>query len=318
MIPVEGRLQAFFSPDPSVVSGVDFGDSSSVAVADWDGDGDMDLFIAHESGLSIWRNIGTRTNPDLEEVTSGFDGLASYVATIDQPRIAGGDWNGDGKDDLVIGGNTGVLRLVASGGGWSSDGSGLDVDTGSASAFPALGDMDGDSWVDLLVMLADGTVRLYSHDGSATPYAAPATNNYLGVVAASATGITTGNIDQEGRLDVLVSDADGRIWEYLQNEDGSFFFKSKVWGGSSAGFATGLTIAAIDWEFDGDVDLVAGLSSGGLIALRDPRGGRPTGLVTTPGADSILLTWDPNWQSRILGYNVYRGPSSDGPWTLLD
>jgi hypothetical protein len=313
-----GTLTNFFSPDPGVVTGIQAGTWSATAVTDWDGDGDLDLFIAHESGLRVFRNIGTARNPNFEEITSGFAGLAAFVISIDRPILTGGDWNGDGFGDLVIGGNIGTLRLIASGGGtFSSNGSGTDLVVGSSNARPALGDMNGDGKADLIVLLDDGTARIYLNNGASMPFAGPGASNFLGVAAPAGTSIATGDINQDGLRDVLLADADGRIWEFLNNGSGGFSLQSKVWGGSYPGFAAGLTLAAVDLEGDGDLDLIGGLANGGVIALRDPSVGRPTGLIATPGANSIQLDWDANWQSRIRGYYVYRASSAVGPWAKL-
>jgi hypothetical protein len=43
------------------------------------------------------------------------------------------------------------------------------------------------------------------------------------------------------------------------------------------------------------------LELGGVVGLRDPGVGRPTGLTAKPGANAIQLDWDGNWQSRIRG-----------------
>ena len=116
---------------------------------------------------------------------------------------------------------------------------------------------------------------------------------------------------------MLVSDGDGRIWEFIAHDIGSFNLVSKVWAGSGAGFAERLTIAAADLNGDGDDDAIGGLANGGLVMLVDPRVGRPAALSAISGASSILLTWDPNRQSRIAGYYVYRGLANVGPWTRL-
>ena len=312
-----GVLTNFFSTDPGVVTGIQAGTWSATAVTDWDGDGDLDLFVAHEGGLRFFRNIGTARNPNFEEITSGFAGLAAFVTSIDRPSLTGGDWNGDGLGDLVIGGNTGTLRLIASGGAFTSTGSGTDLAVGSANARPALGDMNGDGKADLIVLLDDGTARIYLNNGASMPFVGPGTPNFLGVAAPAGTSIATGDINQDGLRDVLLADADGRIWEFLNNGSGGFSLQSKVWGGSYPGFAAGLTLAAVDLEGDGDLDLIGGLANGGVIALRDPSVGRPTGLIATPGANSIQLDWDANWQSRIRGYYVYRASTAAGPWAKL-
>lgn len=312
-----GTLTDFFSPDPGVVTGIQAGTWSATAVTDWDGDGDLDLFVAHEGGLRVFRNIGTARNPNFEEITSGFGGLAAFVTATDRPSLTGGDWNGGGLGDLVIGGNTGTLRLIASGGAFTSTGSGVDLAVGSANARPALGDMNGDGKADLIVLLDDGTSRLYLNNGASMPFAGPGANRFLGLAATAGTSIATGDINQDGLRDVMLADSDGRIWEFLNNGSGGFSLQSKVWGGSYPGFAAGLTLAAVDLEGDGDLDLIGGLANGGVIALRDPSVGRPTGLIATPGANSIQLDWDANWQSRIRGYYVYRASTATGPWAKL-
>lgn len=316
-IQVEDVLTDFFSPDPDVITGVQYGPWSAMAVTDWDGDGDLDLFVAHERGLRVFRNIGTARNPNFEEVGSGFGGLRTYLTFRDRPSLAGGDWNGDGFGDLVVGGDTDTLRLIASDGSFSSDGSGPNFVVASTTTSPALGDMNGDGKMDLLVLLDDGTVSLFSNQGSSPPFVGAGSANFLGTPAPEGRSIAIGDINQDGLPDVLLADGDGRIWEFLNNGSGGFSLQSKVWGGSYPGFATGLTLAAADLEGDGDLDLIAGLASGGLIALRDPGVGRPTGLVARPGANSVQLDWDASWQSRIRGYHVYRATAPVGPWNKL-
>ncbi|MFN4872999.1 MAG: FG-GAP-like repeat-containing protein [Akkermansiaceae bacterium] len=315
---IDGTLAVFFSSNPGVVTGILAGTYSAPAATDWDGDGDQDLFIAHEEGMRVFRNIGTAFNPNFSEITTGFSSLISYVTSITKPAICGGDWNGDGKGDLVIGGQTGSLRFIASSGAFSATASGSElIITGSTRALPALGDMDADGRLDLLLLLDDGTVRLYLNNGDAMPFVGDGSDNYLGVAAPSAISIASGDIDDDGVTDVLLADDEGRIWEFLNEGGGSFNLMSKVWGGSYQGFASGLALAAIDIEGDGDLDLIGGLANGGLISLRDPSVGRPTGLVARPGANSVQLDWNPSWQSRIRGYHVYRSGAEVGPFDRL-
>jgi hypothetical protein len=43
-----------------------------------------------------------------------------------------------------------------------------------------------------------------------------------------------------------------------------------------------------------------------------------TGLVIISGDKSVILHWDPNTETNLLGYDVYRSLSSDGPFTVLN
>ena len=117
--------------------------------------------------------------------------------------------------------------------------------------------------------------------------------------------------DNDGVEDLLIADSEGRIWFYkgvVTGEEGCRYeLQHKVWGGSHAGFANGLMLAVVDWEDDGDLDCICGTAEGKLMLLRDPKVGRPTNLKVLAGIDNVLLTWEPNQQSRIRGYKVYRG-----------
>ena len=129
------------------------------------------------------------------------------------------------------------------------------------------------------------------------------------------------DVDKDGIVDLLVADVDGRIWYYRGVvDDGvaqgsarptSYVLQHKVWGGSYPGFANGLQIAAVDWDDDGDVDLVCGTSEGKLMLLNDPRVGRPVNLRAEAGATSVVLMWDPNVNSRVRGYGIYRSADSN-------
>lgn len=123
--------------------------------------------------------------------------------------------------------------------------------------------------------------------------------------------------NNDGKQDLLASDTDGRIWCYEGDGENNFTLQHKVWGGSYAGFAVGLKISAVDWEDDGDWDLLCGTAEGKLFLIRDPRGGRPSNISLASGADSVSLSWDPSPQSRIRGYNVYRA-KQDGEMEKLE
>jgi len=44
----------------------------------------------------------------------------------------------------------------------------------------------------------------------------------------------------------------------------------------------------------------------------------PTNLQAQPGADSIELAWNPSTSPGLMGYNVYRANSAQGPWTKIN
>lgn len=313
-----GVRSGVFSFNPAVVSGWDMGERSAPALGDWDGDGDLDFFVGASGGvIRFYENVGSRTTLDLVERTSAFSGWASRWSGIANPVPALGDWDGDGRADLAIGGDTGSVCLMSSTGIFSdtlTPAVEQTIVTGSASAIPAFARVLGDAGLDLIVLLADGTVRAYGNTGnSVSPYNGTSfTDNLLGQSVPNATGLAGGDIDGNGLDDILVSDSVGRIWEFHQGTAGIFTLMSRVWGGTFNGFASGLTLALGDLDGDSDLDALCGLTSGGLVGLRDPRIGIPGGLQAFDGAQSILLRWDPNTHYRLRGYNVYRAQSAEG------
>ncbi len=318
-----GVLTNLFTVWPTGVTGFYFGRNSVPAVGDWDGDGDLDIFVGSSGEvMRVYENIGTKTTLNIVDRSSAFIDLANRWSDIRIPYPALGDWDNNGRADLAIGCDTGVIRLISSTANFvGSHSPSVDyaIDTGSTSAIPAFADVVDSTNLDLLVMLGDGTVRTYGNTGNPShPYDSGSyIDNVLGVSVPYTTGISGKDIDGNGYDDVLVSDVYGRIWEFYQNTNRTFTLVSRVWGGSGKGFANGLTLALGDLDGDSDTDALCGFSLGGLMYLRDPRIGIPSGLKAYGGADSILLTWDPNTHYRFRGYYSYRGVSSSGDFSRV-
>ncbi len=83
---------------------IDVGRRSVPAFSDWDGDGDFDLFIGSElNGILVFENTGTPQVPMFEERGS----LDIPTPVLSAPAFA--DIDGDGDDDLFIGGVSGGI-----------------------------------------------------------------------------------------------------------------------------------------------------------------------------------------------------------------
>ena len=316
---VDGLLTNVFTFGPPAVEGSGYGSNTAPGLGDWDGDGDVDLFVGASGGrLTVFENVGTKHTLNISNRSGPFGGA---TAGIDNPYPSLGDWNGDGNADLALGGDVGFVRLARAPGDFVSSFS-ADYDltiAGTTAAVPAFAEMTGDTNVDLLVLLDDGTINVYDNSGNpATPFSEPAaTSNLLGRPVPGATGLGVADVNQDGFSDVLVSDYDGRIWEFRGSDGGTFLLWSKMWAGVGWGFARRLTLALADLDGDADTDAICGYAQGGLVFLRDPRLAAPMRLDAGGGANSIRLAWHPNREHRLDGYFIYRAASADGPFDRL-
>jgi hypothetical protein len=90
------------------------GGDAGPCLADWDGDGKLDLILGSGSGKVNWfRNVSQGKTPELDAsrvLVAEAGGEFRDAASFDSPKRCGmrtkpavADWNGDGKADLMVG-----------------------------------------------------------------------------------------------------------------------------------------------------------------------------------------------------------------------
>jgi hypothetical protein len=305
---VNGLPENFFSTQPPALGSFAVAGAAAPALGDWDGDGDLDLLVGGTGGvLRVFENSGSPVIMNWVERTTNFSGMAAAWTNRARPRPALGDWSGDGRADLAIGDSTGRVRIVSSSTNFLSPAApavSYELAVGGTSALPAFAQCSADTRLDLLVLLPDGTVNVFTNSGSpTTPFALPAARtNLLGLAVPGATGISVSDVTDDGRADLLISDRYGSIWEFHRDTNDAYILHSKIYGGAFTGFANDLAVALGDVDGDGDTDVLGGFAPGGLVYLRN---GAPHLLVTPPSytllagqtlaitasGNSGLITW---------------------------
>jgi Ca2+-binding RTX toxin-like protein/mRNA-degrading endonuclease HigB of HigAB toxin-antitoxin module len=185
------------------------------ALADIDGDSDLDLFIGGRYGNTLFfRNTGSASAPAFAEGSASPFGLP-YVGYYASLTLA--DIDGDGDLDAFIGeyfGNTLFLRntghasapAFAAG---SSNPFGL-TDVGFSAA-PTFADIDGDGDLDAFIGNRSGNTVFVRNTGHAsTPAFAAASSNPFGLAeVGSSASPTFADIDGDGDLDAFIGNVYG-------------------------------------------------------------------------------------------------------------
>jgi hypothetical protein len=233
-----------------------------VAWADYDGDGDLDLLLTGITGTSPGSAVITR----LYRNDGGtFTSVPHPFPNCYAGPVAFADYDNDGNPDVVIAGVTDAGALVA--GLWRNDG-GTFTDTkinlpGMDLGFAAWGDFDRDGDLDLLFggNSSDGVItRLYRNDrGTFTDVHA----NLLGVLWASA---AWGDYDRDGDPDAMIIGYDPVAQTprsiLYRNDLGTLVNSGDVFTNLYLG-----SVSWLDYDRDGDLDLVVAGNSAGLDHL---------------------------------------------------
>lgn len=204
-----------------------------VKVADMDGDGKNDLVVGNRSDatLHIYRNTSTGNGnfSFAPEVEIESDGELSGVLEL-------ADFDGDGQKDIVSmpfrENNTRIhiLKNNSIEGKFSFEPA-PSLTNGGQTNSVAVGDLDNDGLLDIIVASRDTeTITTFRNSSAGTDISFDAGENILFTVAdPSPFGVTLGDLDGDGDLDIASAFATGNIYVISNNStDGDVAFSSEI------------------------------------------------------------------------------------------
>jgi hypothetical protein len=231
------------------------------AVADFNGDGKLDLAIANIANYSLSILLG---NGD-----GTFAPFVHYGADLSGFAVVAADFNGDTKKDLAIAnGGTGVDVFLGVGDGTFGSPANFATGTAEVSSNPlalAAGDFNGDTKVDLVTAnQGSGNLSILLGNGNGT-FAAFVQIGGGG----SPNHVALGDFNSDNKSDIAVANYSQQTVSVLMG-NGNGTFASPISYAIASEYATAVAVG----DFDGDTksDLVATNQNSVWILLNDGGG----------------------------------------------
>ncbi|MCW2241407.1 FG-GAP-like repeat-containing protein [Azospirillum canadense] len=190
--------------------------------------------------------------PDLLPLT--IQTATSYATGSGPWRVAMGDFNADGKVDLLTSNLNSSTLSVLLGNGDGTFQAKADIAWGTSARALTVGDLNGDGKLDLIASSGGNSVGVMLGKGDGTFQ-----TKVTYTTGPSPYGIATGDVNGDGKLDLVTSNSDynGSVSVLLGRGDGTFQTK--------ADYTVGLYPSAVtvgDFNGDGKLDLVTSNSNG--------------------------------------------------------
>jgi len=255
------------------VGTLDVGSESVPVVVDLDGDGLLDLLVSNKitpddpqnGAVHRFVNAGSEGAPELV-----WDGLLAGLGGGYHVVPAFGDLDGDGDADAIVGtwddalayyrndAPDGAVRLTL------VDSAVVTLPRGRNAA-PALGDLDADGDLDLVVGESSGELSYFRNDGtSASPRFTLVSDAWEGIDAGRRSFPVLEDLDGDGDLDLLVGSEGDGVRLFINEGAPAEPSFTETPGGLPVPTFGYAAPALADLDGDGDRDLLLGGTGGGL------------------------------------------------------
>ena len=251
----------------------------AVVAADFNGDHKIDIAVASMGGFPndqvvIYLNNGDGT----------FQPPKSFAVGTAVFAMIAGDFNGDGKIDLITGQTESKDLSVLLGNGDGTFQKAVSYPAGGAVGGIVAADFNGDGKLDLAVSnQSPGSLSILLGHGDGTFGAASTQSLGMALV-----GITAADFNGDGKLDLAIADNNSTVWLLLGAGDGTFGTPQSI-------ALTGTLVGIASGDFNGDkhADLaVANLNAASVYVLLGKGDGTfqpATSLAAGRGAFAVTL-----------------------------
>ncbi|MHB8793467.1 MAG: FG-GAP-like repeat-containing protein [Thermoleophilia bacterium] len=226
----------------------------SAIAADFNSDGRPDLAAANFDSDSVSVFI----NKTIFDPSGAFGSAVNFDTGTGPDSVSTGDFNRDGKADLVTANSTASVSILL-GTGSGTFGAATNFGAGSSPYSVTTGDFNRDGKADL-VTANNGSANVSILPGTGTGTFGTAVNYSVGT---GPTSVTTGDFNRDGKADLAVANfQDDDVSILLGLGDGTF--------AAAADYGTGVsptTVSTGDFNRDGKADLAVANGSSDNVSI---------------------------------------------------